>query len=1144
MSNSRFIKSFIAFLCTSLVLSIVPPNMGVLVYADTTNEGEFSTTDYSYRSIENYSFSTEINTISQWAGHRNLEMTFTNTSDETIHDWYFTFDFCYEIENPYNCYVVEHNLNLYTIGNNDWNQDILPGQSVTVGFTASSNDGSEIVTMPSFFLLNTTTVFLTSDVLSYRFEEYSNWTTGFSGALIFTNNSDNQIRDWTITFNSNRPLLQADAAILSSDADGIYTITNDGSNQNINASQTYRIELQGGENDVSAPLALTNLEIRVKILALTLDEDSDNNGILDVLEVNFEGNIPVVTPTPIETDTPTPTITETPTPTITGIPYDIDYDTDTDSDLIPDDLEPYYGTDKNIADSDGDGIPDGYELMADLDPANPDTDGNSIEDGDEDFDGDGISNRTEILIGSNFIAKDSDFDGLNDYEEIYTYGTSPIDWDSDDDGISDYDEVQMSLDPNSSDSNGNGIPDSEERIFQTKTVELNDITHPVGVVSVTVEAEISGCITTNTLIEDSYYEGCVTSLIDGDIGVPVDITTSGTFDEAQLIFKYDENILGDTQIEYLAICWIDYDNGQIVPLESIINEDTCTVSTTVTHFSQYVLMDMQKYWNMWCDNIIQAIQYKNTTPSSQHYDFVVACQLSASTTMEEREQEWTAIRKMVMELKPGDRITVFAFGGGSTIDSPVYVAYGDDIASKNHLLDETVNDWDDGSGKSLGSKASMYYAFRAAALHYGWCYDDGSNNSRQFVLFTNGESTSDVSYALDYAEYASFDINVVMVGNRNVSTMAAFYQPTGGLSIQVSAAGVGPNNVPKILYDGIHIPDDSDKDEDGDGLLNGVEDNPILTSYGFFVHTNRSEKDSDGDSLDDNVELTYKVNVLNYLGTFKTGAYIKGYKYDEFMDNYGQEITADLSCFIMISNPEKVDSDGDGLNDSDDPHPLEFIKSAVYILYCSDFEQQAEYWYRRYSGNNPTFMIRCSTMSNFISAWNAMGLDEFDRIEYNIDKVYMLFHGSVGAFMISYNNWITIPPLSGVYDYPSITELSDKKISQLILNICNSGEEEYSDYGDKPFSTNSGYVYNLAVGFALTQPDITEVIGWDAFYYSMTDGYDFYEWSGKDKFAKLFTMKQTAYVYSRDLNGKIIHSRDYEATLDGADSFWLDVIIH
>lgn len=51
-------------------------------------------------------------------------------------------------------------------------------------------------------------------------------------------------------------------------------------------------------------------------------------------------------------------------------------------------------------------------------------------------------------------------------------------------------------------------------------------------------------------------------------------------------------------------------------------------------------------------------------------------------------------------------------------------------------------------------------------------------------------------------------------------------------------------------------------------------------------------------------------------------------------------------------------------------------------------------------------------------------------------------------------------------------------------------------------------------------------------------------WSGKDKFAKLFTMKQTAYVYSRDLNGKIIHSRDYEATLDGADSFWLDVIIH
>lgn len=41
-----------------------------------------------------------------------------------------------------------------------------------------------------------------SSDLSYRYEEYSDWTSGFVGALILKNNSSSTIRDWTITFNS------------------------------------------------------------------------------------------------------------------------------------------------------------------------------------------------------------------------------------------------------------------------------------------------------------------------------------------------------------------------------------------------------------------------------------------------------------------------------------------------------------------------------------------------------------------------------------------------------------------------------------------------------------------------------------------------------------------------------------------------------------------------------------------------------------------------------------------------------------------------------------------------------------------------------------------------------------------------------
>lgn len=92
------------------------------------------------RSIEDLDYTAEVTTTSRWSGYSNIEIRFTNTGNEIIHDWYFTFDLNYDIENPYNCYVYEHADNLYTLANNDWNQDILPGQSVTVGFTAASDD--------------------------------------------------------------------------------------------------------------------------------------------------------------------------------------------------------------------------------------------------------------------------------------------------------------------------------------------------------------------------------------------------------------------------------------------------------------------------------------------------------------------------------------------------------------------------------------------------------------------------------------------------------------------------------------------------------------------------------------------------------------------------------------------------------------------------------------------------------------------------------------------------------------------------------------------------------------------------------------------------------------------------------------------
>ncbi|MGI6373954.1 MAG: hypothetical protein ACOX0C_01320 [Patescibacteria group bacterium] len=54
---------------------------------------------------------------------------------------------------------------------------------------------------------------------------------------------------------------------------------------------------------------------------------------------------------------------------------------------------------------------------------------------------------TTITEETDLHNRDTDGDGLSDYDEIYVYGTSPYLEDTDGDGISDYDEIMAGTDP-------------------------------------------------------------------------------------------------------------------------------------------------------------------------------------------------------------------------------------------------------------------------------------------------------------------------------------------------------------------------------------------------------------------------------------------------------------------------------------------------------------------------------------------------------------------------------------------------------------------------------------------------------------------------------------------------------------------------
>lgn len=630
MTFLRVKKLVTGVLCFALFMSIVPLNASETVCADTfiSFDDDNPVAHNEFRSVEDYEYNAEVNALAQWPGHSNIEITFTNTGDETIHNWYFTFDYNYNIENPYNCFILEHENTLYTIGNNDWNQDILPGESVTIGFTAASDDGSEISDEPTFYLLNTKTIARSSSELAWSFEQYSDWTTGFSGALILVNNSEEQIRDWNITFISNRPITQVDAATLSTDTDGMYTISNDGNNQNIAAGQSYRIELQGGDHDPTEAFVLADYAVFSKSLAYTLDEDNNDNGIADVREIDFTGivtvtptttPIPTATSTPVVTNTPFPTampttvptinptssITPTPSPIITvtpsasatptptamptGFPDDIDYEKDSDSDGLPDYLEDYYGTDKYNADSDSDGVNDLFEFVLSTDPLTPDSNG------DNDYDSDGLTNAQESALGTSPIEADTDNDGLTDGEEVNTFGTDPRKYDTDDDEMSDYSEVNLGSDPL--------IPDSDVMRPQTIAFEPSDDSSLSGVTKVTVSGYISGCIDENTQIRDIFGKDLHTSSIEALVGDPVSIETTGEFSSMTITFYYTDGLNENN----LRIMWYDEENCEYVVLDNYsINKSRNTISVTTTHFSKYMLIDEEVWVNTWIDACCEA----------------------------------------------------------------------------------------------------------------------------------------------------------------------------------------------------------------------------------------------------------------------------------------------------------------------------------------------------------------------------------------------------------------------------------------------------------------------------------------------------------------------------------------------------------
>ena len=123
---------------------------------------------------------------------------------------------------------------------------------------------------------------------------------------------------------------------------------------------------------------------------------------------------------------------------------------DRDGDGIPDSSEASWGTNPDMADTDLDGLMDGFEVngftllripnRVFTDPLDPDSDDDGLIDGAEVRLQTIIVNGESLGVQSNPMRFDSDGDGISDREEILILFSDPGRADTDGDGLSDSEE--------------------------------------------------------------------------------------------------------------------------------------------------------------------------------------------------------------------------------------------------------------------------------------------------------------------------------------------------------------------------------------------------------------------------------------------------------------------------------------------------------------------------------------------------------------------------------------------------------------------------------------------------------------------------------------------------------------------------------
>lgn len=547
---------------------------------------------------------------------------------------------------------------------------------------------------------------------------------------------------------------------------------------------------------------------------------------------------------------------------------------DNDNDKLKNYEEVIFETNKDNYDTDEDGLSDYDEIYITFtNPLENDTNNNGIIDSEEDFDGDKLINSIEILNSSSPYQKDTDEDGLNDYDEIYNYQTLPNYEDTDKDGLNDYDEI-ISLNTNAKEQN--------KLINITKTSDDNlasvEITNLLPEKYKTLKITKSNILNLNNHILAAYDFNIDSKKID-----------------AEIIFDISKINLNKNATP--TIYYYEEETQTLKELETTIENGKAKVK--VNHFSTYVLIDKTVYDSSLNNesNIYDSYNYENLD---------VVFVLDTSKSMDENDPN--DYRKQIMSnfitsLNTNDKVGVVLFKRTANILNKGLIKSS---SAKKSLITDVFNiSNDNGVNSDSGTNGSI-------GLYTAINMFDNNRSTKKYIIFlTDGEDTHN-SYLYEYIYTLANqkDIAIISIGlgsSINESLLKEIASKTNGKYFHAKDASQLYNNLANILSETNKYRIDTNNDGISDYFTKLICDGKIKTSTGLNPFEGlkyediQKNKDFDGDGLSNGEEIT--------ITTLDNIVYLK-----------------------YFSDPKKVDTDEDGLNDNLDNSPLTKFDSRFSVV--------------------------------------------------------------------------------------------------------------------------------------------------------------------------------------------------------------------